>query len=98
MHADPRIAVRGFEVIIVTMTDILCGQRSAEVDVAGQAKLIQRVDKIAFEMNHFLHDRVRQLFTSGSTPASALLKAAKARKEQGDYKGASEPSSIGWGS
>ena len=67
--------------------DILCGQRSAEVDVAGQAKLIQRVDKIAFEINHFLHDRVRQLFTSGSTPASALLKAAKARKEQGDYKG-----------
>ena len=56
--------------------DILCGQRSAEVDVAGQAKLIQRVDKIAFEINHFLHDRVRQLFTSGSTPASALLKAA----------------------
>ena len=48
--------------------DILCGQRSAEVDVAGQAKLIQRVDKIAFEINHFLHDRVRQLFTSGSTP------------------------------
>ena len=40
-----------------------------------------------FEINHFLHDRVRQLFTAESTPAKELLKAAKARKAQGDYKG-----------
>ena len=67
--------------------DILCGQRSAEVDVESHAKKVQRIDKIAFEVNHFLHDRVRQLFTAESTPAKVLLKAAKARKEQGNYRG-----------
>ena len=72
---------------INNQADILCGTRSAEVDVATHAKKVQRVDKIAFEINHFLHDRVRQLFTAESTPATELLKAAKARKAQGDYKG-----------
>ena len=70
-----------------SMADKLCGKRSAEVAVSAHAKKVQAVDKIAFEVNHFLCDRVKALLMSEVTPALSLLKAAKERKSRGDFRG-----------
>ena len=70
-----------------SMADILCGKRSAEVDVSAHAKRVQAVDKIAFEINHFLCDRIKALLMSEVTPALSLLKEAKERKRGGDFRG-----------
>ena len=70
-----------------SMADMLCGKRSAEVDVSAHAKRVQAVDKIAFEINHFLCDRIKALLMSEVTPALSLLKDAKERKRGGDFRG-----------
>ena len=70
-----------------SMADKLCGKRSAEVAVSAHAKKVQAVDKTAFEVNHFLCDRVKALLMSEVTPALSLLKAAKERKSRGDFRG-----------
>ena len=67
--------------------DKLCGKRSAEIDTESHAKRVAAIDKLAKEVNAFLHDRVRILLMAESTPATEVLSKAKVCKVKNEHRG-----------